>query len=213
MEIKLIMLQVAKKEGMMTNKKTKVMKFDDIGLSWQQDCSIGNCKILFVVMYGWFDINLGWAKSIEDNLMKEGQHVDKLTKSQKRAALQAISVIKEKRCEKIKGRTVADGRPQRAMYTKDKTTSPTVSTDALMLSIMINACEQRDVAMADVAGAYLHADLEDYTLLKRKGESVDIMCKVCGDYRMFVTREHGKKVLYLRLLKALYGCVMSALLR
>jgi hypothetical protein len=70
MEIKLIMLQVAKKEGMMTNKKTKVMKFDDIGLSWQQDGSIGNCKILFVVMYGWFDINLGWAKSIEDNLMK-----------------------------------------------------------------------------------------------------------------------------------------------
>jgi hypothetical protein len=98
------------------------------------------------------------------------------------------------------------------MYTKDETTSPTVSTDALTLSIMIDACEQRDVATADVAGAYLQADFEDYTLLKLEGESVDIMCKVCGDYKVFVTREHGKKVLYLRLLKALYGCVMSALL-
>jgi hypothetical protein len=43
----------------------------------------------------------------------DGQHAGKLTKSQKRAALRAINVIKEKRCGKIKGRTVADGRPQK----------------------------------------------------------------------------------------------------
>lgn len=87
-----------------------------------------------------------------------------LTKSQKRLALRAISVIKEKRCGNIKGQTVGDGRLQRAMmHMKDKTTSPTVSTDALMLSIMIDVCKHRDVAMADVAGAYLYADLEDYT--------------------------------------------------
>jgi hypothetical protein len=35
-----------------------------------------------------------------------------LTRAQKRGALQAISVIKEKRCRKIKGRTLADGRVQ-----------------------------------------------------------------------------------------------------
>jgi hypothetical protein len=38
------------------------------------------------------------------------------------------------------------------------------------------------------------------------------MCSVCDKYQKFVTLEHGKKVLYLRLLKALYGCVVSALL-
>jgi hypothetical protein len=36
-------------------------------------------------------------------------------------------------------------------------------------------------------------------------ESVDIMCDVCEKCRKFVTYEHGKKVSYLRLLKALYG--------
>jgi hypothetical protein len=133
-------------------------------------------------------------------------------KSQKRAALRAISVIKEKRCGKIKGRTVADGRSQRALYTKEETTLPTASTDALMMSVMIDAHECRDVATADVAGAYLHADLEDFTLLKVEGESVDIMCSVCEEYEEFVTYEHGRKVLYLRLLKALHGCVKSALL-
>jgi hypothetical protein len=107
---------------------------------------------------------------------------------------------------------VADGRPQKALYTKDETSSPTVLTDDFMMSVMIDACEDRDVAMADVAGAYLHAFLEDFTLLKLEGESVEILCSVCKKYRKFATYENGKKVLYLQLLKALYGCVKSALL-
>ena len=141
-----------------------------------------------------------------------GKHVGDLTNEQKRRALRAINVIKEKRCGKIKGRTVADGRPQRALYTKEETSSPTVSTDALLLTLLVDAHEKRDVATADVAGAYLHAKLEDFTLLKMEGDSVDIMCEVNEDYRQFVTYERGRKVLYLQLLKALYGCVQSALL-
>jgi hypothetical protein len=59
----------------------------------------------------------------------------KLTKEETKAALRAISMIKEERCGKIKGRTVADGRPQRKIYSKEDTSSPTVSIDALMMSI------------------------------------------------------------------------------
>ncbi len=140
------------------------------------------------------------------------QDAKRLTKAQKKAALRAINVIKEKRCGKIKGRTVADGRAQRNLYTKDETASATVATDALLLSILIDAKERRDVATADFSGAYLRADMKDFTLLKMEGESVDIMCDVCSDYEKFVCYENGKKVLYLELLKALYGCVQSALL-
>jgi len=128
---------------------------------------------------------------LHDQRVFEGQNVDKLTRAQKRAALRAISMIKEKRCGTIKGRTVADGRPQRALYRKEETSSPTVSTDALMMSVMIDAKERRDVATADVAGAHLHARLEDFTLLKLEGEAVDIMCAVCEEYKKFVTYENG----------------------
>ena len=38
------------------------------------------------------------------------------------------------------------------------------------------------------------------------------MCDVSPGYKKFVCYEGGKKVLYLKLLKALYGCVQSALL-
>jgi hypothetical protein len=65
---------------------------------------------------------------LHDQDVFDGKHAGELTKSQKRAALRAISVIKEKRYGKIKGHTVADGRPQKALYTKDKTSSPTVLT-------------------------------------------------------------------------------------
>ena len=82
-----------------------------------------------------------------------------------------------------------------------------------MMPIMIAVYERRDVATADVAGAYLHARLDDFTLLKVEGESVDILCSVSEKYKAFVTTEkNGKKLIYLQLKKALYGCMKSVLL-
>jgi hypothetical protein len=43
-----------------------------------------------------------------------------------------------------------DGSVQRSMYEKSETSSPTVSTDSLMYSVMIDAKEGRDVATADM---------------------------------------------------------------
>ena len=94
----------------------------------------------------------------------EPMHAHKLTNDQKRRALRAINLIKEKRCGKLKGRTVADGSMQRNRYTKEETTSPTISVDALMLTLLVNAKEKRDVATADVEGAYLHADMDEFVL-------------------------------------------------
>jgi len=87
-----------------------------------------------------------------------------------------------------------------------------VTTDALMLSLMIDAFEMRDVATTDVVGAYLNAEMLDFVLLCLTGNTVDIMCHVNQRYSAYIMIEDGKKVLYLRLLKALYRCVQSALL-
>jgi hypothetical protein len=135
-----------------------------------------------------------------------------LATKQKKGALRAINLIKEKLDGALKGRSCADGRPQRALYTKEQAASPTVSTDALMISLMIDAKERRDVATADVVGAYLLVDMDEYVLLKLTGNSVDIICTVNSEYNFFVVIENGVKVLYQQLLKALYGCVQSALL-
>ncbi len=56
---------------------------------------------------------------IEDKNVIAPLDASKLTPQQRKDALRAISLIKEKRCGKIKGRTCADGRKQRGRYTKD----------------------------------------------------------------------------------------------
>ena len=128
-------------------------------------------------------------------------------------ALRCVNLIKEKRCGKIKGRTCADGRPQRSLYQKSETSSPTASSDAIMLTLLVDAMEGRDVATADVAGAYLNAEMDDYVLMRLEGEDVALMCDVNPAYREYVHRgKNGRTVLFLRLARALYGCVKSALL-
>jgi hypothetical protein len=135
-----------------------------------------------------------------------------LTKVEKKGALRAINLIKEKRDGRLRGRTVADGRPQKDLYPKSETASPTVATDALMLTVMADAHENRDVGTADVAAAYLRVAMKDFVIMKFTGDSVDILCEMNPEYRKFVCIENGQKVLYVRLLKAIYGCVKSALL-
>jgi hypothetical protein len=148
----------------------------------------------------------------DDYHVFEALNATLLTPEQRRAALRAIDIITEKRNGFLKGRTCADGRKQRPLYSKLETASPTIATDALLISILIDAYEGRDVATADVAGAYLNAYMRDFVIMKFTGESVRILCEVNPAHRAFVVSENGIPTLYVRLLKALYGCVQSALL-
>ena len=51
---------------------------------------------------------------------------DELTKVNKQQALNLITIVKEKRGGKIKGRACADGRKQRRYIDKDDASSPTI---------------------------------------------------------------------------------------
>ena len=134
-----------------------------------------------------------------------------LTKEQMAKALRSITVVKEKRCGRIKGRTVADGRAQRPYTTKAESSSPTVGTDSLLLSLLIDAMENRHVVTADIAGAFLKAPMNEFVLVKIDGVMVNFLVQANPTrYQKFVTVEYGRKVIYLRLKKALYGCCQSS---
>ena len=81
-----------------------------------------------------------------------------------------------------------------------------------MLSLLIDSFENRDVAIADITGAYLFANMKDNEIIKIKNDAVDIMCKVDEGHKKYITYEKGIKVIYMALDKALYSCVQSALL-
>ena len=120
---------------------------------------------------------------LDDKTVFEGVTVTDLTQNQMKMALRAINLIKEKRCGKMKWRKVADGSENRGLYTNEETASPTISNDALLMTMLVDAWEDRDLATADVGGAYLHADMNEYTLLKLEGVLVDIMCEVNPAYK------------------------------
>ena len=60
----------------------------------------------------------------------------------------------------IKGKGCADGRKHRDCISKENTSSPTVSTEGLMLSCMIGAMEGWEVATADIPVAFLQTDYD-----------------------------------------------------
>jgi Reverse transcriptase (RNA-dependent DNA polymerase)/Zinc knuckle len=136
-----------------------------------------------------------------------------LSVTEKHAALPYLMFLKEKRNGVIKGRGCADGRKQRLHIDKGEASSPTVSIEAVMLSCVIDAHENRDVATVDIPGAFMHADMEDLVHMRLEGEMVDLLISIDKDkYGKFAYNSGGKETLYVRLNKALYGTLKAALL-
>ena len=124
-----------------------------------------------------------------------------------------MNLIKEKRSGILKGRTCTDGRPQREDYTKGERSSPALSKEALLAQVMINAHEKRDVAVGDVAGAFLKAINDRFVIMHFYGDIIGIMLEAKPELVIgLTTDENGRRVLIVVLAKALYGCVRSSLL-
>ena len=134
-----------------------------------------------------------------------------LTPEQKREALGYLMFLKKKRCGKIKGRGCADGRKQRAYITKEQSTSPTISTEAVFLTAVVDAWENRKVAVLDVPGAFMQVDMDELVHVRFRGEMVDKLLEIDYElYSSYVSEEKGEKVMYVELLKALYGTLRAA---
>ena len=144
----------------------------------------------------------------------EPKFIQDLDREQKQAALQYLMFLKQKRNGIIKGRGCTDGRKQRAHTTKEEASSPTVAIESVMISCTIDAKENRDVAIVDIPGAFMQADMEDEVYMKLEGKMAELMVRIDPKlYRKYVhTDEKGQKTLFVKLKKALYGTLKAALL-
>ena len=75
----------------------------------------------------------------------------------------------------IKGCVVADRRKQREKIEPKDALSPTVLTEAVMLTATIDALEGRDVTVVDIPGAYLSADMDDEVHIVFIGKLAEMM--------------------------------------
>ena len=99
------------------------------------------------------------------------------------------------------------------MYkTKEDTSSPTISVEALFLTCLVDAMEGRSVATCDVPGAFMQVDIDEQIHVHLDGELAELLVKVDPTYKQFIAYEHNKPVIYTELDTALYGTLQAALL-
>ena len=118
--------------------------------------------------------------------------------------------LKEKTDGAIKGRAMARGNKQRDYISKEDTSSQTSATEAVLLSCIIDAEEERDVAVIGIPNAFIQTRVEDekdMAFIKIRGVLVDILVEIAPDvYKSHVTTDKkGVKQVLVQYQNALYG--------
>lgn len=94
---------------------------------------------------------------------------------------------------------------------KEDATSPTVSAEAIFLMAVIDALEGCDVAIVDVPGVFMQADMDELVHMHFAGMMVDKLLEInhemCSPH---VMHEGEEKVLHVELHKALHGTLCAA---
>ena len=125
--------------------------------------------------------------------------------------------VVKKRDGKTKARMVAGGNTQRDYMTKEDVSSPTVSTEAVLLTSIIDAHEGRDVAVIDIPNAFIQTRVDnpkDRVVIRMRGVVVDWLVNAAPEvYGPFVTNDKkGNKVLLVECWNAIYGTMIAGLL-
>ena len=111
----------------------------------------------------------------------------------------------------IKGQGCAERRKQRAYTAKEDAASPTVANKAMFLMAVIDATEGRKVAVLNVPGAFMQEDMDELVHFRFTGKMVELLPEIDKDmYGPCVTTEGRQQVMYVELLKALYGTLRAA---
>jgi hypothetical protein len=82
---------------------------------------------------------------------------------------------------------------QQDYISKEDASSPTIATEAILLSCIIDAKEERDVEVINIPNAFIQMrveDEEDMAIIKIHGVLVEILVQIAPDvYKSYVTTD------------------------
>jgi len=165
-----------------------------------------------------YEAAFGEMKQLHDRSCFTPIDVSNLTEVERKRALESLIFLVEKRDGRVKARTCANGSVERAWMAKEGTASPTTVTESILLTAVIDAEENRDVATVDIPNAFIQTDVENNddgsrVIMKIRGPLVDMLVELDPEtYGEYVRIEGGNKVIYVHVLKAIYGMLKSAML-
>ena len=97
---------------------------------------------------------------------------------------------------------------------KEEAVSPTVSTESVIITLVIAASKRRHVRCYDVLSAFVNTNMDENLLMLLKGELTEMMVHIAPQiYQKYISVDKkGTPVLYVKLQKALYGLMQASLL-
>jgi Reverse transcriptase (RNA-dependent DNA polymerase) len=113
--------------------------------------------------------------------------------------------------DKIKGRGVAGGhRQDRSLFQDSEISSPTVALTSVLAMAALAAHDGHHIMSLDHKAAYLKAEMKGPRVeMLLTAEVAEILCRLDPDHKRFLRPDRKIAV---RLKKALYGCIQSAVL-
>ena len=145
--------------------------------------------------------------------------INEMTSEERKKAQQALMFLCEKRDRSVKGRMVYDGKPTREWMSREDVASPTAALESIILTSVVDSFEERDVMTCDIPNAFIQAEMpeikdgEERIMMKIQGILVDMLVDLNPNlYGPKVVYENGKKVIYVWVLRAIYGMLEAALL-
>jgi hypothetical protein len=126
-------------------------------------------------------------------------------------------LLKGKRDGVLEARQVAGGNKQQRHIMKEDASSPSVSSEAILLTCIVDANPNREVAIVVNPNAFaqiVYEDEKDRAFICIRGPLVNIMVSIASDvYGPYVMVEKkGKKELLVQFLTALYDTIVALLL-
>ena len=132
--------------------------------------------------------------------------------------MESLIFLSEKRDGRIKARTFADGSTQRAYIPKEEATIPIAATDSILPTGAMEANQHRDAIALDIPNVIVQKifpqdEKDDKTIMKIRGALVDMLLEINPKaYKDYVIQERKRKVIYVQILKALYGMIKVSML-
>ncbi len=155
-------------------------------------------------------------KQLHDCVVFEPILIADMTPLERKRAMESLIFLTEKRDGTVKARTCANGSTQREYIPREEATSPTAATEAILITGVLDAKQGRDVMTFDIPNAFVQTPIPERgekIIMKIRGRLVDILIEICpGVYDDYVVYEGKNKVLYVKMLRALYGMLISSVL-
>ena len=119
----------------------------------------------------------------------------------------------------IKARACANRSMQKLYIPREEATSPTAATEAMMITGVIKAKQNRDVVTLDILNAFVQTRIpksKDKIIIKICRDLVNILLETCPEvydnYVFYKGKTNNNKIIYVKNLKALYRMLTASIL-